>query len=94
MWLNECDYYAYIIGYEHQFKNYIYPKGRERQHFADTMSTFNSTLKARVTSEGSKLEINHLLPVKHTVHLVLFEYVIPIPGFYSPLGSLGWILVQ
>ncbi|CAL1532319.1 unnamed protein product, partial [Lymnaea stagnalis] len=29
-------------------------KGRERQHYADTMSTFNSTLKARITSEGKK----------------------------------------
>lgn len=28
-------------------------KGRERQQFADTMSTFNSTLKARTTSEVS-----------------------------------------
>ncbi|RUS71201.1 hypothetical protein EGW08_021037 [Elysia chlorotica] len=28
-------------------------KGRERQQFADTMTTFNSTLKARVGSEGS-----------------------------------------
>ena len=29
-------------------------QGRERQQFADTMSTFNSTLKARVTSESKK----------------------------------------
>ncbi|KAI8759258.1 ankyrin repeat and SAM domain-containing protein 6 [Biomphalaria glabrata] len=29
-------------------------KGRERQHYADTMSNFNSTLKARVPPEGSE----------------------------------------
>ncbi|XP_005095515.1 ankyrin repeat and SAM domain-containing protein 6 [Aplysia californica] len=29
-------------------------KGRERQQFVDSMSTFNSTLKARATTEGSE----------------------------------------